>query len=121
MLSLKEIKYYGDLSLERVVFQVLQDCDLGYYMIAVTRVLQDGEISATLRNVKWLPDKKLSSGDMVVIYSGVGINSEDVDDNGVKTHKVYWGRSEALNEANKECVVCFQLKNWKTAEKVIGK
>lgn len=119
MLSIKEIKYYGNLSLERVVFQVLQDCDLGYYMIAISRVLPDGEISAALRSVKWLPDKKLSSGDIVVVYSSIGVNSDDIDENGVKVHKVFWGRSEALNEDKKECVVCFQLKNWKTAEKGI--
>ena len=105
----------GNAENERLLFTVLEPCNLGNYVIALAQKLVDHRISSRLENVKWLEDADLKTQDIVVIYThrkGEGIKSIH-NDSGQTSYFAFWNLSNALTDMEDKSVVYFET-SWGT-------
>jgi hypothetical protein len=92
-LKLKSIAGKGNLDTERLVIKVLNDADVGDYIVMRTK-FNDNETTTHVINTFWFPYKTVAAGDVVVIYSKRGDQKEKTMKDGSKAHFFYWGRAE---------------------------
>jgi hypothetical protein len=88
-LNIKAVREEGNLMRERVVFQVTFPCDIGSYVVLKARVINNN-VSNTVINAFWFPDKRVNPGDTIVLYTKSGFNKEKVNSNGTISHFFYW-------------------------------
>jgi hypothetical protein len=98
---------------ERVLFTVLEDCDLTHYMVMDSTFTTEKEISNEHRHVKWFSSLAVKKGERVCLYTGVGSYSKDVHD-GITWHKIFWGLKSAVWNDDGDCAVLFELTTWTT-------
>lgn len=102
------VKDSGDPEKERVILRVQKNTDLGSYLIATSTENTDNKtISSELSNVLWLPDQKLQSGDLVVIYTKKGKEGKVVNKDGSTSYFYYWGLSKPIGENRRSTIVLF--------------
>lgn len=102
------IKDFGDKEKERVVFRINQPTNLGLYVIAESVKVGDTSISSFIKNVYWLPDQELKTGDLVVLYTKKGEKRSVLNEDGSTTYFYYWGLGDTLSSEDKSCVVLFE-------------
>lgn len=107
----KSIAGRGDLADERVVLNVLAETDIGRFIVLRTKRHQDLATTG-VRNAFWFPDKKVSAGDIVVLYSKAGTQSEKTLDSGSKAHFFYWGQTTPLWGASDVAGVVATTPEW---------
>jgi hypothetical protein len=98
---------------ERLVLRVLTDTDVGRYAVLRTASLE-GMATTLVKNTFWFPDKAVSAGDYVVLYSKAGTPKEKPLKKGGTSHFFYWGHSEALWSSPSEAAVLLQIETWST-------
>ena len=76
---------------ERLVLRVEEDTDVGDYLIMISSGASDGRATAGRKVAYWFPDKEVKAGDLVVLYSKRGSQSEKKLDAGGTAHFFYWG------------------------------
>jgi hypothetical protein len=91
-LEVKSTQGAGDLNQERVVLQATENLDIGLHMVLGARrgKTSRGVLGGSIPHSFWLPDKKISKGDFVVLYTKNGANSEKKNEEGNITHFFYW-------------------------------
>lgn len=114
-LTIKKIVKPGVIADERVIFNVTDDTDVGFF--GVFKTIQTGEstVSNKIRNTYWFPDKSVKKGDLVVLYSKVGVNTERRETDGSTVHFFYWGNKDSqwtIKETNLDAVVLFKIEEW---------
>lgn len=102
---------------ERIVFDVLEDCNIGTYLLALSDKLDDSKISSKIENVFWLRDKVVKKGDLVVVYTcrkGSGIHTLE-NQSGVESHFLFWNLEDVLaKQVNKKVV--YLESTWSTLD-----
>ncbi len=116
-LAIKYVTGHGDLQEERIVLRVIEDIDVGNYMIADTTYINESQVSNKLRHPFWIPDKQVDKGDLVVIYTKWGIDKTKNNKSGNKTHFFYWGLKNTIWNKEGDAAVVFAINDWIT-EKV---
>lgn len=111
-LSISFVKSHGILKDERIVLKVLEDVDVGDYMLADTTYIAEGEISNELRHTFWIPNKEVEKGDLVVIYTKSGNDSTKLNKLGAKTHFFYWGLGRTIWNQDEDSAALFLIGNW---------
>ena len=106
-IAIDYIKDPGNLDKERIVFAVKNDEQLGKYLIAESVLIENTRFSAKIKNVFWFPDQELKQGDLVVLYTKLGTNNINKNEDGSTTYFYYWGLSEPHLNDKKPCVVLF--------------
>ena len=96
---------------ERVVLQIIDDVNIGNYILACTKKLTDG-ISAKINHVKWFPDKQMSKDDWIVVYSKKGENKIKIYDDQTKTFFVYLGLEETIWD-NEHRPILIEIADWR--------
>ena len=95
-LDVHKLEDKGNLDRERIVLRAKADLEVGKYVILKCVSTADGKVLASdLPAAFWFPDKKIKTGDFVVLYSKTGTRSEKKGDDGNMTYFYYWGVSEA--------------------------
>lgn len=95
---------------ERIVLNVVEDCNLMNYMVFSTKRIVD-KIDRNVQNTYWLPTQIVKKGDLVVLYSKKGVNS--LKENADKTTSYFYYRgfiSPILLDLNLVLVV--ELNTW---------
>jgi hypothetical protein len=105
----------GILEKERLVFQVLQDDDIGRYAVFHTRLLRGEAVSSTVRHTFWFPDRAVKKGDVVVLYTKSGTSSEKANDDNTTSYFFYWNVSTPLWNVKGECAVLVSIERWNKA------
>jgi len=109
---IKYIRDKGVLKNERVVLIAMDDCDIGEYLIMDTTFSGD-KISNKLRHTFWFPDKQINNGDLIVLYSKDGVDSEKENESGNKSHFFYWGLGETVwNKDEEDCAILFKVEDY---------
>ncbi|MCV9930210.1 hypothetical protein OIU83_21305 [Flavobacterium sp. LS1R49] len=108
-LDIKSVKDRGTNS-ERLVIQVLEDCDIGDYISFVTKRIDD-KISIVIENPFWFPDKKVEKGDLIVLYTKSGNTSFKVNKDESKTHFFYRNMDNPVFIEDKYALL-LEAKNW---------
>ena len=67
-IAFKRIRDAGDFQKERIVLSVSADADVGNYVVLIMTFAEDGAPYAGKHVSYWFPDKKVKSGDLVVLY-----------------------------------------------------
>ncbi|MGO4310037.1 hypothetical protein AB4Z35_09230 [Pseudomonas sp. KB_15] len=119
-LKLQSIADKGDLTKERLVIKVLKNTDIADYVILRTGCGTNGVPTTKVHNTLWLASKKLAAGDLVVIYSKAGANSEKELSGERTAHFIYWGSTTALWGAKDKVAVLLHAPEWesKTVEEL---
>ena len=101
-----------------MVLRATADDDIGRYAIFKCLVAQNGNVaSGALPGAYWFQDKKIKSGDFVVVYSKNGAASEKVGDGGSTSHFFYWGSGAPLWKGYSAVLVA-PGSNWKRTDKL---
>ncbi len=91
-LQLRSILDKGNLDKERVTMRALRDCDVGDFVVMRTAFI-DGEVTTSVKSAFWFPYQKISSGDLVILYTKAGSARSKTLSNGNTAHFFYWGRA----------------------------
>jgi hypothetical protein len=104
---------------ERLVLDVLQDDDIGRYMVLSTTLAEPTTptVSTAIKRIYWFPDKSVKKGDVVVLYTKGGKQSEKKNEDNSTSHFFYWGLSEPIwLEKNKAAGVVAHLDEWEVVK-----
>ena len=112
-IELNYIKDSGNIDKERIVFNVISDTELGKFLVAQTELLEDSRFSSKLGNIYWFPDQQVKAGDLVVLYTKVGINTSIQNENSTTTYFYYWGLDTVHNQNINACIVILDA-SWKS-------
>lgn len=102
---------------ERLLFTVIESCNLGNYVIALAKKVGDHRVSSHLDNIKWLEDAEAQPQDIVVVYThrkGEGIKTIK-NEGGQTSFFFFWNLSSTLVSLMEHSVVCFET-SWKTID-----
>lgn len=113
-LKINSLVNKGDQNKERIWFNVVEDCDLKYYLVTDTTYTSENAISNKLRHVYWFSSKSVKAGDYVVLHTKKGQQTETGNDKGTRTHVYYWGLDRAVWNDAGDCAVLFEVKAWMT-------
>lgn len=112
--EIRSIKDPGNLENERLVLKVLKDCDIGRFLTFDTTYTEDGKVSNLVRHPYWFPDKSVKGGDLVVVYTKSGRQSQKTNKNGSTSHFFYRGLERTIWNENRDCAVVLEISDWKT-------
>lgn len=104
-IKVKKIIDRGVIGSERIVFEVLTSDDLGQYMVFKSKDVGEGKVSSKIELTYWFPDKAVSAGDLVVLYTKAGTNTEQKNKDGSTSHFYYWGKVVSLWESKSSTVL----------------
>lgn len=76
---------------ERIVFKVLEDCNLSYYLLLDNSYDEEGRVSNTHRHCYAFPNVNVKRGDYVVLYTGKGVRTSFNNKAQTTTYVFYWG------------------------------
>ena len=107
----------GTLPKERIVLKITRDTDIGQYVIFDTTFNEDGDTTNLLRHVFWFPDKAVSKGDTVIVYTKEGNDSEQKTKAGRVSHFFYWGLDHTVWNQEGDGAVLLEIGQWE-AKKV---
>lgn len=93
-------------SRERLLIRVVNDCSLHGYIIIDNTYDENGVISNIHRHMYVFPDYKVSSGDIIRLYTSKGTDKVTDGTFGktekVKYHNFYWGFDDDCSVWNKD-------------------
>jgi hypothetical protein len=95
-IKFRSIEDSENLDKERIIFSVVETDFLGTYVVFKSRKTGEKVVSSTVEKTYWFPDKDVKKGDLVVLYTKAGVNTETKNEDGTTTHFFYWQSSELL-------------------------
>ena len=107
------IKDQGDHDKERIVMQAVNECNIGEYILFDTTF--EGEyISNKLRHSYWFPDKKIKSGDKIIVYTKPGDEGSKTNKSGNESHFFYWDLEITVWNKDEDCAIIVKVDSYKT-------
>lgn len=108
-LAILSVANKGDLKKERLVLNVRANTDIGEYILLQT--VYDSGLTTHTYNTYWFPDKKVKTGDIVVVYTKDGRENE-IEENGHRIHFLYWGLSMPIWSEEDRAPVLLYAPEW---------
>lgn len=109
-LEVNGVRDAGDIDKERVVIKATSNLDVGFYMLFQAGYYND-TVTNGVRASYWFPDKEINAGDLVILYTKKGTNSEKPLESST-SHFFYWGQEEPLwNKENRSAIIA-HLSEW---------
>lgn len=90
-LKLDNILDAGNLEKERVSLKAGAAVNIGKYLLAKGTELDEKSVANRISDVFWIPDREIKDGDLVVIYSKKGKDTERKNDDGTMSYFFYLG------------------------------
>lgn len=110
------VKEKGNKNKERIVFKALSDLDIGYYMVFFTEKLEENAFNGNAKHVFWLPNKEIKKGDLVVLYTKHGKESEKTNLNGDTSYFYYVGLENPFFNNSIKVPALIEVKAWITTD-----
>jgi hypothetical protein len=110
-IKIQSIADRGNLQKERIVMVVQELTDIGRFAM-LDAGYSDGGVNTYTRDVFWFPDKRVSAGDYVVLYTKSGKENEKFLKSGKKSHFFYWGRDGSKWDGNDMAPVLLHVDQW---------
>lgn len=111
-LKIEKIEDAGVLAKERVVLKALSDGPIGSYLLCKTRKFEDERISSKLADTFWFPDKDVSKGDLIVLYTRAGTSSSKKNETGNSSYFFYWSKTESLWNSPDDAALVIKASEW---------
>lgn len=102
----------GDFDKEYVLFRVLEDCDIGRYVLADSTYTSDGKVSNKLRHFYWFPDRAVKEGDLIALWTKSGESVITKNDSGTPVHRFFWELKTAIWNDDGDCAVLLEVNTW---------
>lgn len=115
-LEIKRILDRGIANKERLWLKALVDTSLEYFIVFDTTYTSETTISNLQRHAYWFRSKKVNAGDSIVLYTKSGTPSEVDNQDGTKTHFLYWGLQNTIWNKKEDCAVLFEVNTWQTSK-----
>lgn len=96
---------------ERLVLRVLQDVDIGDFMLIRTG-FEGNHVTTRVVNTFWFPDRSVNAGDIIVVYSKRGYGKEKEISDSRTAHFFYWGQDEPLWNNDDVAPVLLHAPEW---------
>lgn len=112
-LKIDKINNKGDFDKEYVTLKVLEDCDVGNYLLADSTYNDSDTVSNKLRHTFWIPDKEVLKGDIIKIFTGSGKKSSISNNDKSTTHIFYWGLKTAVWNDDGDAAILLEIASWK--------
>ncbi|UST83310.1 hypothetical protein [Pseudomonas siliginis] len=93
-LNILRIADAGDLEKERIVLRAATNVDIGEFLLLQARTVGE-KITTDISETYWFPDKEISSGDLVILYTKKGRDKEKETKEG-KSHFFYWHKTKCV-------------------------
>jgi hypothetical protein len=119
-LVIKEIEHAGDLERERVVFNVLREDNIGFYLLLHTGATDEGQATGRVRGTFWFPDRKVKGNDLVVLYTKEGYSRRVIDGDGTSTFVYYRGLRDAVLKKSNSALVLLRAATWQSMALSVG-
>ncbi|WP_157633640.1 hypothetical protein [Thioflavicoccus mobilis] len=110
-LELKSIQDRGVSGKERIIMRALTNLDVGQFAVFETG-FNKGGVNTSTHDCFWFPDKEISEGDWVVLYTKQGIDKEKIQKSGATAHFFYWGKENAKWGSSARAPVVLQIDSW---------
>lgn len=110
-IRIKSIVDKGVPDRERLVLRVLQDVDIGDFMLIRTG-FEGNHVTTRVVNTFWFPDRSVSAGDIIVVYSKRGYGKEKEISDGRTAHFFYWGQDTPLWNNDDVAPVLLHAPEW---------
>lgn len=111
------IKSAGIPDKERLVLKVLNYDNIGYYVIFKTAFIKD-RIYAEVKNTFWFPDKKVQTGDFIILHTKSGKQNDVKNKVGSISHMFYWGLKETVWGGEDDAAVLLEVNSWDTKKAI---
>ena len=111
-LIVHSIENNGVLQSERVLIQVKGSVNIGKYIISDTTYIDDKTVSNELRHIYWFPDKDVSAGDWIIIYTKDGTPRSYINNNDTTIHELYWNLGKTVWNKDGDCAILFEIIEW---------
>lgn len=95
---------YGNLNSERIVIDVLEDCNIGHYMVMHTYYTQHGMPSNKIKTIYIFPSQPMKRGDVIVLYTKEGKNFF-MEKGGTMEYTFHWGEKECIWSDGGDCIL----------------
>lgn len=95
---------------ERIIFKVLEDCNLSYYLLLDNSYDKEGRVSNTHRHCYAFPNVNVKRGDYVVLYTRRGYKTSFNNRAQTTTYVFYWGFDENASVWNSAVDKVFLIK-----------
>ena len=115
-LKVLRVHNHGDHKKEYVIMEVVENCNIGRYMLADSTYVNPGQASDKLRHVYWLPNKQVKKGERVTGWTKPGSSTTVINKADYTIHRLFWGLSAAVWNDEGDCAVLFHLQQWKFFE-----
>jgi hypothetical protein len=93
------------------VLRVTSAADIGEFLL-LRSAADEGEVTTTITQVFWFPDRPVRSGDLVVLYTKSGAEKQRTNKNGSTSHFFYWGNPAPLWDKSEHVAVIAHLDEW---------
>lgn len=95
---------------EKIVVDVLEDCNIGHYMILHTNYTHHEKPSNKIKSIYIFPSQLMKQGDTVILYTKEGKNSM-VEKAGKMIYSYYWNLNQCIWNHAEECVIIVHFDN----------
>ncbi len=113
-IEIQAIKDRGNLAEERVVLKVLTETDIGRYLLGIGRSTGEKSVSTDLSRTLWFPDKPVSAGDFVAIYTKAGTRGQFQNKSESVTHTFFLGLENSLWRDDRLAVILLEIADWRS-------
>ena len=79
--------------------------------IYCSKTVYDSGLTTHAYNTYWFPDKRVKTGDIVVVYTKDGRENE-IEENGHRIHFLYWGLSMPIWSEEDRAPVLLHAPEW---------
>lgn len=100
---------------ELVVMEVLEDCDVGKYLLSDSSYTTDGSLSNKIRHIYWFPDQEVKKGDFIWLYTRRSKATDEHtwrNDSKTTTYAFYWGLNIGVWNDEGDYAVLFDITKW---------
>lgn len=98
---------------ERIVIEVMQDTDIGKYLVLDSTYKAPGLISNKVKHPFWFPDMKVKKGDQIILHTKKGARTKKTVDNHTE-YWFFWGLDCNIWNSNDNCAVVMHTVDWHT-------
>ena|SRR5207245_6451942 len=115
-LQISRIAERGVPNQERLHLSVLQEADLAFYTVLISRYSTSGDAVASGGvSAFWFPTRKLRPGDQIILYTGEGQATSRAEANNTTTYFFYWGLKNTVWNDPSSCAVLIEAASWVTS------
>jgi hypothetical protein len=118
LMLIRDIRDAGDHDRERVVLQAKADLEAGAYVLIGARSAASGRaLGGPVPFCFWFPDTDVRAGDLLVLYSKIGVSTQRDNAAGGVSHFFYWGLEAPIWHGDTLRPVLIEAAQWKALAK----